>query len=222
MVLVAFPAYAHVTVNPQQATRGGYAKLTFRVPTESDDASTTRLQVFFPRSAPVASALVKPHPGWSFRVVTRKLDRPAHTAQGDITQAVSQIVWRADSASSAIKPGEFDEFDISLGPLPNVSSMELKALQTYSDGDVVRWIQSSSPGAPDPDHPAPVLRLVPASATGDNAGDSGPAGADASGGGSQPASGAGSRSEWALGIAIAALVVALAGVGVGVRRRPAR
>lgn len=221
MVLVAFPAYAHVTVNPQQATQGGYAKLTFRVPTESDDASTTALQVFFPRSAPVASVLVKPHPGWSFRVVTKNLGKPVHTAQGDLTQSVSQIVWRADSAASAIRPGEFDEFDISLGPLPKVSSMELKALQTYSNGDVVRWIQSNSPGAPEPDHPAPVLTLVPASTTGNNADGGGPASADASGGRSHPASSAGSRSGWALGIAIGALVVALAGVGLGVRRRPA-
>lgn len=61
----AAPASAHVTVNPPQAKQGGYAKLTFRVPTETDNASTTKLQVFFPAHAPVASVLVKPRQGWS-------------------------------------------------------------------------------------------------------------------------------------------------------------
>jgi hypothetical protein len=33
-------ATAHVTVNPLEASRGGYTKLTVRVPNESDDAAT--------------------------------------------------------------------------------------------------------------------------------------------------------------------------------------
>jgi hypothetical protein len=39
-----------------------------------------------------------------------------------------------------IKPGQFQEFDVSLGPLPNVDQLVFKALRYYSDGDTVRWI----------------------------------------------------------------------------------
>jgi hypothetical protein len=34
-----------------------------------------------------------------------------------------------------------------------------KAVQTYGDGTVVRWIEDQPKGAPEPEHPAPVLTL---------------------------------------------------------------
>src|SRR5689334_9019809 len=48
VLVVAGPAAAHVTVNPSNATQGGFAKLTFRVPNEKDDATTTTLEVNLP------------------------------------------------------------------------------------------------------------------------------------------------------------------------------
>src|SRR5690349_91983 len=47
-------ADAHVTVNPDSATQGGEARIAFRVPTESDTASTTKLEVNLPTDQPVA------------------------------------------------------------------------------------------------------------------------------------------------------------------------
>jgi hypothetical protein len=41
-------------------------------------------------------------------------------------------------------------------------------LQTYSDGNIVRWIDETVEGQPEPEHPAPVLKLT--AATGDTAG----------------------------------------------------
>jgi hypothetical protein len=35
-----------------------------------------------------------------------------------------------------------------------------KALQTYSNGEVVSWIQEATEGAEEPEHPAPVLKLI--------------------------------------------------------------
>jgi periplasmic copper chaperone A len=35
-----------------------------------------------------------------------------------------------------------------------------KALQTYSDGDVVRWIDEPKADGSEPDHPAPILKLA--------------------------------------------------------------
>ena len=167
-IAVAGPASAHVTVNPDTAPQGGYTKLTFRVPTESDTASTTRLQVQFPTDQPLASVSVKPHPGWSFRVTKSKLATPIKSDDGEVTEAVSGIDWTADSSADAIKPGEFDEFDVSVGPLPKADSMTFKTLQTYSDGTVVRWIEASTGGA-EPEHPAPVLTLTPASSADESA-----------------------------------------------------
>ena len=47
---------------------------------------------------------------------------------------------------------------MSLGPLPTADQIVFKALQTYSDGEIVRWIDEAA-GA-EAEHPAPVLKLT--------------------------------------------------------------
>ncbi|MGR6321170.1 YcnI family protein [Micromonospora soli] len=155
---VAGPASAHVTVNPKEATQGGYTKVTFRVPNEKDDASTTKIEVNLPVSSPIGSVSLKPMTGWTAKTETSKLATPIKVHDSELTEAVTKITWTAD-ANSAIKPGQFQEFDVSLGPLPETDRLVFKALQTYSDGDVVRWIEEPSGGA-EPEHPAPVLKLT--------------------------------------------------------------
>jgi hypothetical protein len=54
---------------------------------------------------------------------------------------------------------------VSLGPLPQVDQLVFKALQTYSDGDIVRWIEVPAAGA-EAEHPAPVLKLAKATSAG--------------------------------------------------------
>ncbi|MDT4916569.1 MAG: hypothetical protein QOH89_1269 [Pseudonocardiales bacterium] len=160
LFLAAPLASAHVTVNSADAEQGGYAVLTFRVPNETDTASTTKVTVALPTGHPIASVAVQPHPGWSFTTKTTKLDPPVTTDDGEVTEAVSRITWTADSAASAIKPGEFDEFNISAGPLPAVDRLTFPTLQTYSDGKVVKWVERAAPGSTDePAHPAPTLDL---------------------------------------------------------------
>jgi uncharacterized protein YcnI len=161
LVLPATSAFAHVTVNPREATQGGYAKLAFRVPNERDNASTTKVEVNFPTDHPLASVSVRPQQGWTYSVERAKLATPIKSDDGDITEAVSKITW----TGGEIKPHEFNEFEVSVGPLPtDVDSIAFKALQTYSNGEVVRWIEESTP-TNDPEHPAPVLKLNKAAAT---------------------------------------------------------
>jgi uncharacterized protein YcnI len=204
-------ANAHVTVNPNSATQGGYTRIAFRVPTESDTASTTKLEVNLPTDQPVASVLVMPVPGWTAQLNTTKLATPITTDDGDkVTEAISQIVWTADSADTAIKPGQFQEFPVSLGPLPKAASMTFKALQTYSDGTIVRWIDLTTPGQAEPDHPAPVLTLT--AGTGDA-----PAAATGGASAAPTADAAASNSSGtpALVVAIIAVVLGVAGAALG-------
>jgi periplasmic copper chaperone A len=193
IAIPATAASAHVTVNSSQAVQGGYAKLTFRVPNEKDSAATTKLEVVLPVDQPIAHISVKPVPGWT--VTTEKTN-----------QAISKITWTAD-ASAAIQPGQFQEFDVSAGPLPQADQITFKALQTYSDGDVVRWIEVPQDGKDEPAHPAPVLKLA-AKASASPSAVTVTATADDSPG---------------TGLAIAALVVAALAVvfaGLAWRRRP--
>ena len=161
-VLPATSAFAHVTVNPKEAVGGGYAKLAFRVPNERDNASTTKLEVNFPADHPFASVSVRSREGSVYTVAKTKLATPIKAHDHEITEAVSRITW----TDLDIKPGTFDEFEVSVGPLPeDVDTLTFKALQTYSDGEVVRWIEEATPGGAEVERPAPVLKLTKAAAT---------------------------------------------------------
>ena len=222
-MLVATPAWAHVTVHADNATRGASdVAVTFRTPNEEDNASTVKLQVFFPASTtPLLGVLVQPHPGWTSTVKTEKLAKPITTDDGKITEAVSEVTWTAQSTSEGLHPGESADFVVTAGLLPDAPSLTFKALQTYSDGNVVRWIEISAPGAPEPDHPAPVLDL--AAATPDTPSPSAsPTVAPSSPAATATTNTASSKSSSdgvGRGLAIAALVVALLGVGLSLRRR---
>jgi uncharacterized protein len=157
-------ASAHVTVSAVGATSGGTDQIiTFRAPTESATASTTGLRVQLPTDTPIASVLVQPLPGWTSKETSVKLSTPIKTDDGEITEAVSEIDWSADSAPAGIPPGHFQQFVIIAGLLPSVSSLTFKAIQTYSDGTTVSWIDTPAPGSTaDLAHPAPVLTLASA------------------------------------------------------------
>ncbi|HVW31438.1 MAG TPA: YcnI family protein [Acidimicrobiia bacterium] len=155
--LPAAGASAHVTVNPREATAGSYAKLAFRVPNERAGVDTTAVEVDFPADHPLASVSVRPHAGWTYKVETARPATPVSAHGGTVSEVVSKITW----TGGAIRPGEFDEFEISAGPLPgDAGSLTFKALQTYRDGEVVRWIETAEPGGDEPDRPAPVLTLT--------------------------------------------------------------
>ncbi|URM90604.1 YcnI family protein [Streptomyces sp. MRC013] len=176
VLLLSPAAHAHVTVQPQgQAAKGGYATVNFKVPNERDGASTVKLEVTLPQDHPLASAMPQPVPGWTVAVEKAKLDTPLVVHGRKITEAPSKIIWTA--SGSKIGPGQFQQFPVSLGRLPeSTDRLVFKALQTYDDKEVVRWIEEAEEGAAEPDSPAPVLEL--ASAEEDGA-ETGTASADA-------------------------------------------
>jgi uncharacterized protein len=209
VMAIASPAFAHVSVssNPE-ATQGGYVTITFKVPTESDTASTTKLTITFPADAPIASVAVQPKPGWTYVTTDQTLAQPLTDDDGNqVTKAVGTITWTAQ-AGAGIKPGEFDTFNISAGPLPEVASLGFAAQQTYSDGKVVDWNQVAAAGSAEPDFPKPTLTLAKA--------------ADSSGQGSTSSASSSSSSKnntAALVIAIIALVLAAGALGLVVVTR---
>jgi uncharacterized protein YcnI len=157
-VWTSAPALAHVTAEIDHGARGGYGLITLRVPNESDTASTTKLQVRVPDDAGLASVLVKPTPGWRATVTKKKV--PSITEHGtQVSETVDTVTWVA--TGSGIAPGEFDQFFILAGPLPDAEQLALPAVQTYSDGTEVAWTQQASGGA-EPERPAPTVTLAAA------------------------------------------------------------
>jgi len=214
--LAIAPAAAHVTVNPPQATPGGFTKLTFRVPNERSDASTTSVAIQFPEDHPLAFVSVRPTAGWAYSVERAPLDTPIDMEGTQITEAVRTITW----TGGPVGPGEFQEFDVSVGPLPeDVDQLVFPAVQTYSSGEVVRWVEEADPGQEEPEHPAPVLRLTVADgAAGDEAaGDEATTtSAVATATGEQAATSEGGDDGSSNTLAVVALVVGIVGILTGI------
>jgi periplasmic copper chaperone A len=153
-------ADAHVSITPSSAVHGSTAELTFRVPNEEGRAHTTKFQLQIPTDTPIAQLLVKPVPGWTVTTHSTKLSKPLVTDDGKFTTVVDEVTW----SGGRIDPGQYEDFSLSADPLPDTGSqVAFKALQSYSDGTVVRWIDVSRPGQAEPEHPAPVLALTPES-----------------------------------------------------------
>lgn len=162
VLILAGTASAHVSVQPQgEAAKGGYAVINFKVPNERDDASTTKLEVSFPTDHPLASVMPQPVPGWDIKVTTSQLAKPLDMHGKKINEAVSKVTWTADG--SKIEPGRFQQFPLSVGQLPeDADQLVFKAIQTYDNKEVVRWIEEQKDGAEEPESPAPVLKLTAA------------------------------------------------------------
>ena len=165
VLLLAVPASAHVTAHSTDATSGGHdAELTFRVPNEQGKASTTTLQLVLPADKPLAGVLAAPKAGWSVAITRVTLKTPIVTDDGKVTTAVPTVTWPATAGGTG--PGQYDDFDLTVGQLPTTDSVSFKAIQTYSNGTVVRWIEQPAPGATTlPEHPAPTLVLAPSSSS---------------------------------------------------------
>jgi uncharacterized protein YcnI len=154
--LAGAPAWAHVSITPPEAAKGSDAVLSFGVADESEDLTTTQVEVFFPEDHPIAEALVQAIPGWTTEVKTEKVDQPIETDEGTVTERVASIVWKG----GAIEPEHFQQFSVSVGLPDDADELVFKTLQTYSDGSIVRWIEEETAGGEEPEHPAPVLALT--------------------------------------------------------------
>lgn len=140
-------AAAHVTLQPPEAAAGSYVVENVRVPNEREDAATTKVSVQFPKG--FASASYAPVPGWSAAVVTA-------------AKEVVTITWTADK-DAGIGPGEFLDFPISVKMPDAEGPLTFKAIQTYDDGETVRWIGDEAS-----ENPAPIVAVT--ATTGDEHG----------------------------------------------------
>ena len=182
-------AHAHVTLQPSEAPAGGFTRLNVRVPNERDDASTTKVDVQFPGGFEFVS--YEPVPGWKAKLTRERKEVRRVTFTG--------------TKDSAIRPGQFRDFGLSVGVPEGKPGDKLtfKALQTYSSGEIVRWI-----GPEDGETPAPTVELT----AGEDAGHAAAAAPAAA----TPAAATTDDGGGSDGLAIAALVVGALGLVAGV------
>ncbi|WP_230195255.1 YcnI family protein [Streptomyces sp. NBC_00080] len=229
VLVLSSPAFAHVSVAAEgTAAKGGYAVVDFKVPNERDNASTTKLEVTFPTDHPLASAMPEPISGWKIEVTKSKLAKPIELHGKQISEAVSKITWTA--TGKGIEAGYFQKFPVSVGALPeDADELVFKAIQTYSNKEVVRWIEVQEDGAEEPENPAPVLALAAASedehshgTSAEDASDESSDDAKAAASTTEAASDSDSSDTTARVLGVVGIVVGAAGVAYGVlagRRR---
>jgi periplasmic copper chaperone A len=206
-LLATQAAAAHVTLNPNEWEAGGFARFAVRVPNERDNADTIEVTVRFPQS--IISASFQAVPGWERSIEMEPLDEPIEDEGEQITEHIASVTW----TGGRIRPGEFEEFGVSFR-VPETPGEDLvfPALQTYSNGEVVRWVEP-----PDAEAPAPIVTVTE------------PAGEEGEQPTASPAPTAASDdAEDDDGLATTALIVGIAGLLAGLAalalawRRPAR
>ena len=142
-------AWAHTAFEPSTAAPGTVITLELDVAGEIPGASTTKVQLLFPDGMPIPVVELPPVPGW-----TATADGGSVGAESTATGAT----WTRPSGP----PDEDVRLPIRLGPLPETPQrLQFPVIQTYSNGEEVRWIEPNPAGGPEPEHPMAVLELVP-------------------------------------------------------------
>jgi uncharacterized protein len=147
---------------------GDFPTVDIRVPNETDNARTVKVDVKIP---PGFTALDPQQvPGWNIQLLKTKLAKPIQTDDGPVTEEVSEIVFTA-AKGGGTPPGYIENFPIAFSvPGKSGDTLTFKTVQTYSNGQVVRWI-----GPPSADQPAPTVNVGSKDgSTYDLAGDAGP------------------------------------------------
>lgn len=165
-VLVSPSAAAHIDAYLDGAGPGEFGLITLRVPTESGTAATTKVEVRIPDDVQLRTVLVQPVPGWQVASTKRKIDPPLYKDDGTpVHEVVSSVTWTA--TGPGILPGQFVEFGLDAGPMPEAATLALPTVQTFSDGTADEWTQPAPEGS-DPEFPVPSVAIgaAPAAASG--------------------------------------------------------
>jgi uncharacterized protein len=143
VMLWAGAAFAHVEIEREgEVSATGVVNAKMSVPNEEQPAKTTTIELVFPASPKLTDASATDANGFTAAV------------KKDAAGNVESITW----TGGEITGDDEVEFPITVGDIPSgTDTVEFKALQTYDNGDVVRWIEPTSASGEEPEHPAPVL-----------------------------------------------------------------
>jgi uncharacterized protein YcnI len=142
--LFAGMASAHVTIGPKETSQGAYQMFTVKVPSEKEDVSTTKIQVLIPEDVTISR--FEPKPGWTYEI------------QKDGSDKITSVTWTTEG--EGLTATEFGQFNMNGKVGDKATEIIWKAIQTYSDGSVVEWVE-----AEEANYPASVTVVNPADAS---------------------------------------------------------
>ena len=154
-------AFAHITLENQQAAVGASYKAVLRVPHGCEGSATVALRVRIPEGFIEVKPM--PKPGWKLDVVRGKYQKPMSVRGTSVTEGVTEVDWSGGNLPDAY----YDEFVFAgyIGDEAQAGqTMYFPVVQECEKG-VNRWIEIPREGA-HADHgeagePAAALKLLP-------------------------------------------------------------
>ena len=127
-----------------------------RVPGEQEGAYVTKVDVLFPPGS--RASTTKTCRAGATNVIETKLATPIKEDGETIDTEVSQIVWTWTGPLGKVNNGQFINFPLSLAIPGNAAgqALEFRTVQTYSNGQVVHWIDPSLTA----EHPSPRINVT--------------------------------------------------------------
>lgn len=206
----AAPAWAHVQVSADKPQAGATdVTVTFTGEAESSKAGIRSERVVLPEGiTPQQVRLGKAPGGWSYTSTS-----DGFTVGGKALPIGTDAVW-----------------SVVVDQLPTgATELPFKTIETYGDGEVVRWIEIPVPGQAVPDNPAPVLKVkaaaaaAPTTAAPTTAAPTTPPAAVPTGPGpAVPAADPGHSPGWVIALSAVVLLAVVVAGGIAMRRRRSR
>jgi uncharacterized protein YcnI len=156
VMLAPTAAQAHISLHPNTIPAGAFATLDVRVPGEQEGAYVKEVDVLFP--AGFTGVDYENVPGWRTNVIETKLATPIKQDGETIDTDVSQIIWTWAGPLGQVNNNQFINFPLSLA-IPESAAgqaLEFRTVQTYSNGQVVHWIDPSLTA----EHPSPRINVT--------------------------------------------------------------
>ncbi|MEH7252842.1 YcnI family protein [Neobacillus niacini] len=142
--LFAGAASAHVNIGPKETSQGAYEMFTVKVPSEKEDVKTTKIEVKIPEEVNITR--FEPKPGWTYET------------QKDASGKITSVTWTSEG--EGLSATEFGQFNMNGKVGEKATEIVWKAIQTYSDGSVVEWVE-----AEEANYPASITVVNPADAS---------------------------------------------------------
>lgn len=158
---VALPAFAHITLETQEAPVPSTYKAVLRVPHGCEGSATVKIRVQIPEG--VINAKPMPKPGWTVETVKGPYAKAYDYYGSPMAEGVKEVVW----SGGPLLDEHYDEFVLRAyltADLKAGSELYFPVVQECEKG-AERWIEIPEAGKdPDSDEfPAPGVKLVPKS-----------------------------------------------------------
>lgn len=152
-------AFAHVTLENQQAPVSSTYKAVFRVGHGCEGKPTIKVRVQIPEG--VISVKPQPKTGWTLEKVKGKYAKSYDYYGTPTSEGMKEIVWSGGNLAD----DEYDEFVLRgylTGDLKPDTTLYFPVVQECTDGAAEHWIEIPAEGksADDYESPAPGLKLI--------------------------------------------------------------